>query len=85
MGHKGSMESRYTTNKGILPDVLTAEMREAFLRSEEHLEQANADPLLEQRAEAQSILETATPEQLDLVLKVLMAPARQAKPDGCDR
>ena len=24
MGHKGSMESRYTTNKGVLPEVLTA-------------------------------------------------------------
>ena len=85
MGHKGSMESRYTTNKGILPEVLIAEMREAFLRSEEHLEQTSVDPLLEQRAEAQNILETATPEQLDLVLKVFMAPARQAKPDGSDQ
>lgn len=79
------MESRYTTNKGMLPEALTAEMREVFLRSEELLEQTNADPLLEQRAEAQSILETATPEQLDLVLKVLLSPARQAKPDGCDQ
>ncbi|MEX0656102.1 MAG: hypothetical protein WD154_00950 [Nitrosopumilaceae archaeon] len=38
MGHKGSMESKYTTNKGILPDELVKEMREAFMRSEELLD-----------------------------------------------
>jgi hypothetical protein len=38
MGHKGSMESRYTTNKGILPDALIAEMKNAFLKSEEFLD-----------------------------------------------
>ena len=81
MGHKGTMEARYTTNKGILPEVLVTEMREAFIRAEEHLEQTNVDPLLEQRVEAQSIIETATPEQLDLVLEVLAAPAKRAKPD----
>jgi len=38
MGHKGSMEARYTTNKGILPDALIAEMKNAFLKSEEFLD-----------------------------------------------
>lgn len=38
MGHKGSMESRYTTNKGILPDALITEMKNAFLKSEEFLD-----------------------------------------------
>jgi hypothetical protein len=38
MGHKGSMEARYTTNNGILPDALIAEMKNAFLRSEEFLD-----------------------------------------------
>lgn len=38
MGHKGSMEAKYTTNKGILPDLLIDEMREAFSRSEEFLD-----------------------------------------------
>jgi len=38
MGHKGSMEARYTTNKEILPDALITEMRNAFLRSEEFLD-----------------------------------------------
>ena len=31
MGHRGSMEARYTTNKGVLPDVLLDEMRDAFV------------------------------------------------------
>ncbi|MEM2160738.1 MAG: hypothetical protein QXN55_07285, partial [Candidatus Nitrosotenuis sp.] len=38
MGHKGSMEAKYTTNKGILPDLLIDEMRDAFRRSEEFLD-----------------------------------------------
>ena len=76
MGHKGSIESRYTTNKGRLPDVLIDEMRDAFGRSEEYLDQADADPLLEQRTELQQIIENATPEQLGRVLEALAAPAR---------
>ena len=76
MGHKGSIESRYTTNKGRLPDVLINEMRDAFGRSEEYLDQADADPLLEQRTELQQIIENATPEQLGRVLEALTAPAR---------
>ncbi|MEM2159755.1 MAG: hypothetical protein QXN55_02230 [Candidatus Nitrosotenuis sp.] len=39
MGHKGSMEAKYTTNKGILPDELIEEMRAAFRRSEHLLDQ----------------------------------------------
>ncbi len=38
MGHKGSMEAKYTTNKGLLPDALIEEMRQAFRRSEELLD-----------------------------------------------
>ncbi|MGI0102572.1 MAG: site-specific integrase [Nitrosotalea sp.] len=38
MGHKGSMEAKYTTNKGLLPDTLIQEMRDAFARSEEFLD-----------------------------------------------
>jgi hypothetical protein len=38
MGHKGSIESRYTTNKGILPNALVEEMRSAFKRSQEFLD-----------------------------------------------
>jgi len=38
MGHKGSIEAKYTTNKGVLPEALINEMREAFKRSEEFLD-----------------------------------------------
>ena len=38
MGHKGSIEAKYTTNKSILPKVLTDEMREAFRKSQEFLD-----------------------------------------------
>lgn len=30
MGHKGSMEAKYTTNKGILPEMLIDEMSKHF-------------------------------------------------------
>ena len=38
MGHKGSMESKYTTNKGMLPEILLDKMQESFKRSEEFLD-----------------------------------------------
>ena len=73
MGHKGSMESRYTTNKGMLPDVLLDEMRDAFARSEEYLDQdgKTADPMLEQKQQIQTMMENATPQQLGRVLEAL--------------
>ncbi len=37
MGHKGSMEARYTTNKGRLPMALIDDMREAYARCEPFL------------------------------------------------
>src|SRR2546426_12788668 len=51
MGHTGSIEAKYTTNKGILPEVLVNEMREAFKRSEEFLdlEITDEDPLFKQK------------------------------------
>ncbi len=38
MGHKGSIEAKYTTNKSILTVELENEMRESFKRSEELLD-----------------------------------------------
>ena len=38
MGHTGSIEAKYTTNKSILPKLLTDEMREAFRKSQEFLD-----------------------------------------------
>ena len=48
MGHKGSIEAKYTTNKGVLPEALIQEMREAFKRSEEFLdlEGHSMDPIV---------------------------------------
>ncbi len=54
MGHKGSMEAKYTTNKGLLPDALIEEMRQAFRRSEEllDLEMQSNNILKEERENA---------------------------------
>jgi len=37
MGHKGDIEAQYTTNKGVLPVALIADMRQAFIRCEPYL------------------------------------------------
>ena len=72
MGHKGSMEARYTTNKGMLPEILVREMRDAFKRSEEFLdlETSNEDPILEQKEAMQQTIRDATPEELGSILEM---------------
>ena len=70
MGHKGSMESRYTTNKGILPEMLTTEMCEAFMRSEQYLDQTDMNTASDQRLEMLNMVKQATPQQLDRMLGV---------------
>ena len=72
MGHKGTMESKYTTNKGILPEVLIDEMRKAFKRSEEllDLEVMQQDPILEQKQELHNTIQNATPQQLGQILEM---------------
>ncbi len=52
MGHKGSMEARYTTNKGVLPNALVNEMKNAFKRSQEFLD-------LEMQTEEQIEMQTS--------------------------
>ena len=80
MGHKGSMEARYTTNKGMLPEMLAQEMRESFARSEEFLDlEDNGNAArAELRAarehkqqEMHEMIRNAVPEQLDLMLEAL--------------
>ena len=74
MGHKGSMESKYTTNKGVLPEILLHEMRESFARSEELLDLeagTKRDGVLEQKEEMHHLIRNATPVQLDLMLEAL--------------
>lgn len=72
MGHKGSIEGKYTTNKGILPKILLDEMRDAFKRSEEFLdlEKTTEDPLEKQKEEVRTKLETMRPEELAKVLEL---------------
>ena len=73
MGHKGSIEAKYTTNKGILPKSLISEMREAFKRSEEFLdlEKSEEDPLENQRDEIKQKMESMTHEELALMQELL--------------
>jgi hypothetical protein len=73
MGHKGSIEAKYTTNKGILPEDLLKEMRSSFKRSEEFLdlETQGIDPLLQQKEELHDIVLKATPEELGMALEML--------------
>ncbi len=74
-GRRRSMESKYTTNKGMLPEVLLQEMQESFARSEEFLGLENTaagkDHVLEQKEEMHHMIHKATPEQLDLMLEAL--------------
>ena len=71
MGHKGSMEAKYTTNKGVLPEALLDEMRDAFARSEDllDLEVAKKDPVLEQKQAMHDAIRDATPQELGLLLE----------------
>ena len=73
MGHKGTIEAKYTTNKGILPEALVDEMREAFKRSEEFLdlEVKEEDPLLKQKEQLRIAVEKATPERVQEMIKAL--------------
>lgn len=73
MGHKGGIEGKYTTNKGILPEALLDEMKEAFKRSEEFLdlEIKEEDPVLKQKEQLRNKLDKATPEQVQEILRML--------------
>ncbi len=78
MGHKGSMEARYTTNKGVLPEMLAAEMRESFARSEEFLDledgaaaHADLQTAQDHKQEMHDMIQNATPEQVGLMLEAL--------------
>ena len=71
MGHKGTIESRYTTNKSMLPVALINEMRNAFVRSEKYLDQTDMITGLEQKRKIYEMIDQATPQQIDHMLKVL--------------
>jgi hypothetical protein len=63
MGHKGSIEAKYTTNKGLLPDELIEEMRAAFKRCERMLD-------LENQAEESQDPENKTKQPTQLVISL---------------
>ena len=73
MGHRGNIEARYTTNKGILSEILVKEMRQSFERSQEFLdlEIEQTDPILEQKEKALQAIENATSDELGAMLKAL--------------
>ncbi len=58
MGHKGNMEARYTTNKGLLPNALVKEIKNAFKRSQEFLD-------LEMKTEEQLEMQTLETQDND--------------------
>ena len=78
MGHKGSMQAKYTTNKGVLPESLLNEMREAFKRCEEFLdlEAKEEDPLLKQKENVKTTIDKATPEQMQKILDFVNVSAQ---------
>jgi len=49
MGHKGDVENRYTTNKAKLPESVVEDMREAYKRSQEHLQTTGSEESSEDR------------------------------------
>ena len=73
MGHKGSMEARYTTNKQRLPESLISEMRDAFKRAEPYLdlERFAVDETEKQRQEAINKITQLNPDSLGQVLELI--------------
>jgi len=52
MGHKGDIESRYTTNKCRLPEAVIEDMREAYRRNQEYLQTAKPETTEERLRDA---------------------------------
>ena len=71
MGHKGSMEARYTTNKGVLPNALVKEMKSAFKRSQEFLDlEMKTDDQLEIQDHETGDLETTAHQAIQIIAKL---------------
>lgn len=73
MGHKGSMEAKYTTNKAQLSQSLENEMRNAFKQSEEFLDREALIENEEERMKEDIRTQVAamTPEQLSHIQELL--------------
>lgn len=73
MGHKGSMEAKYTTNKQRVPESLISEMRESFKRTEPYLdlERFAVDETEKQRQEAINKITQLNPDTLGQILELI--------------
>ncbi len=73
MGHKGSIDAVYTTNKRMLPESLIQEMKDAFRRAELllDLEGFHEDPAEKQRQQIQAKVSELEPETLGKVLELI--------------
>ncbi|MDE1766838.1 MAG: site-specific integrase [Thaumarchaeota archaeon] len=73
MGHKGSIEAKYTTNKGVLAEELVKEMQESFKRSQEllDLELSARPPPQKQNDDFANAIANASPEMLQAMLNIL--------------
>ena len=73
MGHKGSIEARYTTNKHRLPESLIKEMKAAFKRPEQFLdlERFQEDEAEKQRQQIQARVAELEPEALGQILELI--------------
>jgi len=80
MGHKGTIEAKYTTNKGMLPETLIQEMQNAFKRSEEFLD---LDLVMTENMNTKSddilnnVIQKATPADLANMQKLLQSWANE--------
>ncbi|MDI1495079.1 MAG: hypothetical protein K8823_385 [Cenarchaeum symbiont of Oopsacas minuta] len=73
MGHVGSIEATYTTNKSILSEELLNAMRKSFAKAAKYLdiETINEDKSAKTKEQAISQIQMAKPEQLGAILDVL--------------
>ncbi|MGI0054648.1 MAG: site-specific integrase [Thermoplasmata archaeon] len=63
MGHRGSIENRYTTNKGRLPADLVDDMREAYGRCESFLATDQSEPVVTEADLKKAILSVLLPKE----------------------
>ena len=73
MGHVGSIEATYTTNKTMLPKDLVDAMRDSFKRAEKHLdiETMQDNKTAETKEKAHTHIQNAKPDELEAILEAL--------------
>ncbi len=73
MGHVGSIDATYTTNKSMLPEKLLDAMQESFTRAEKYLdiETIKENKSAKAKQSAHTIIQNANSEQLGAILEAL--------------